>query len=687
MPSRRVLAALLLLLCAPVALLNAAPRLQTCSLGPGSSSCALRLGADSRYTFSFCALPDSRAAGGEVAPELDFTLLVAGGEVVHRWSLLPHQRGARCAAPRLDTTPLRPPATSRQPRAHPRAAVDDAAGCSYGAVEGVSVRAGGAYSLTVRCQGETGCGTALLLHVAHSGPVERAAKRPPPLPAAVLTPCGARGRAGPTLEQCRAWYASRQPLALDFGTPPGGDASAGGDVWQVLTLPRGGTYRVVGGGAAGVGGFFTDRCRGARVAADVTLPPGSRLYALVGQRGGGSVASAHELAGVRLLRPMSGDSGGGGGGTHVLLQDGTPLLVAGGGGGMLDFRYNAEAGWCDAAPLGRGARPGVQSGFAAGSQPVRVPRATPAGEPQCCTGGGLYSASAPVRGPHEGGAALAGGSGGSGYPGPERDCPGHAATCPGRYAAHENYGGFGGGGGGGGGGGSDGGTAGVPQRDCFGDRCSYKAAFGGGGGSYCRTEAPASSCADDGFSDGDGFVSVSFVSPLPLFRSSSWNEGMGATGGEGGKASHALAWLRALLLCLGALALLLCTARRARALRAREAWQDRRSLLQPPPPAASVDQSELLPHVNAIKVRVPPSEAFCAGWSPPPKGTALHDDGGELAVAPGDSPMSSMFASGVQGGAQGRFVAEQGRMTFGGAPRRRGSGTEAVLAMLADIAK
>ena len=474
---RHPLLLLLLLLLGLAARTVGAPRLQQCQLFGGGSeaaaSCALRLDAG-LYHFSFCLLPAPRADGLEaVPPELDFSLHASPrGDLVHAYSLYPHQR----AGP-------------------------DAPGCSYGSVEEVALRAGGAYTLSARCQPAGACGP-LQLHATH---ISAAPRRPPRRPATVvLTACGAAGRSGPSAAACAASYAARpQPQPpLAYAPPPG----AAGEGWQTLTLAAG-TYRVVAGGASGIGGFFSDRCRGAVASARVALPAGARLHVLVGQKGGASLPSLHSLRGASLLRPMAGDSGGGGGATHVLLDDGSPLLVAGGGGGMLGFRYNAAHEWCDAGPVGRGPRPGVQTGFSLDSQPVRVPRLAPGGEPQCCSGGGLYARG--EVGDSEGSSALAGGLGGPGYAGPWRECPAREPLCAGHFEAAANWGGFGGGGGGGGGGGAAGGPGGAPARECFADRCSFKAAFGGGGSSYCRAEAPAAACADEGYNAAaDGYVTV-----------------------------------------------------------------------------------------------------------------------------------------------------------------------------------
>ncbi|MFP4459520.1 MAG: hypothetical protein ACLFSQ_08035 [Candidatus Zixiibacteriota bacterium] len=120
-----------------------------------------------------------------------------------------------------------------------------------------------------------------------------------------FTNCGASGRTGPTLTQCRSSYStSWDDTYLSMG-------SQGIQLW---TVPRTGTYRIEAWGAEGGG---TRGGLGARMRGDFDLTEGDVLKILVGQSGGGS--------GYNYT--------GGGGGSFVTTSSDGPLIIAGGGAG------------------------------------------------------------------------------------------------------------------------------------------------------------------------------------------------------------------------------------------------------------------------------------------------------------------------------------------------------------------
>ncbi len=124
-----------------------------------------------------------------------------------------------------------------------------------------------------------------------------------------FTTCGASGRNGPTLTQCRNEYTG----AIWSKNPGYLNVSGGIESW---TAPSTGLYQITAAGAPGVGDNKV-RGSGAIVRATVTLSKGSVYRILIGQAGSNG----------------SGGSGGGGGGTFLVDASNNPILVAGGGGG------------------------------------------------------------------------------------------------------------------------------------------------------------------------------------------------------------------------------------------------------------------------------------------------------------------------------------------------------------------
>ena len=320
---------------------------------------------------------------------------------------------------------------------------------------------------------------------------------PPPLPPLPPTPpgtlyplvpitlgtCGATGPNPPSLEDCQRAY-SQQPWAghVRLGAPTAPAArgwAAPAPVWQAIELPWGGVYTIEVAGAAGGGGFWTDRCLGARMRVSYELPSNATLYVIVGQLGDKHSSMADG-------RPMHT---GGGGGSAVLLADGRPLAVAGGGGGVWYGALPDVGGLCDASI----------NTFGHGGD--CDPTFTPPPVPENCAGG--------VGG--GGGVGFMSGASltvdGVGWTGQQLVSAAQAAFHGGVGGCNADIcGGFGagaggacsGGGGFSGGGGKSNGSASYPS-------------FGGGGGSFCITGAPAS-CAT-GWNTGLGYVTI--TPPLP----------------------------------------------------------------------------------------------------------------------------------------------------------------------------
>ena len=130
-----------------------------------------------------------------------------------------------------------------------------------------------------------------------------------------FTNCGATGRAGPTLENCKSSYDVSWEDDTDYFNVP---SDAGIQYW---TVPITGTYTI---DAYGATGGCSNAGDGARIKGDFSLTEGDVLRILVGQKG--------------LQSSTSGKYGnGGGGGTFVIKSpynsNASILVIAGGGGG------------------------------------------------------------------------------------------------------------------------------------------------------------------------------------------------------------------------------------------------------------------------------------------------------------------------------------------------------------------
>lgn len=128
-----------------------------------------------------------------------------------------------------------------------------------------------------------------------------------------FTSCGASGRYGPTLNQCKAAYEKTSwARNTNFFNMYGGIES-----W---TAPATGVYEITAAGAVGTGEGQT-KGLGAIIRANVTLTKGQTYKILIGQAGSNSPGAT------------AGGSGGGGGGTFFTTATNSPIIIAGGGGG------------------------------------------------------------------------------------------------------------------------------------------------------------------------------------------------------------------------------------------------------------------------------------------------------------------------------------------------------------------
>jgi len=262
-----------------------------------------------------------------------------------------------------------------------------------------------------------------------------------------FTNCGATGRSGPTLANCKSSYSTTWENDTDlFNVQTQGI--------QEWTVPSTGTYRIEAYGAQGGNGSGSSTGGlGARMRGDFSLTKGEVIKIMVGQQGG-----------------EDGNSVGGGGGTFVIKSPynntASILVIAGGGGG--------EAQNSIGTPAGQTTNNGAVGGNSGGSAGTS---GNAGGSVKFATGGAGFSGNSSLIGYNSGSQwsviAYSFVNGGVGARG---------STS---YGEDNSLGGFGGGGascscstgGGGGGGGYSGGGGGGPQT--FG---SYS--FGGGGGSY-----------------------------------------------------------------------------------------------------------------------------------------------------------------------------------------------------------
>ena len=129
-----------------------------------------------------------------------------------------------------------------------------------------------------------------------------------------FTNCGATGRSGPTLANCKSSYSTTWENDTDlFNVQTQGI--------QEWTVPSTGTYRIEAYGAQGGNGSGSSTGGlGARMRGDFSLTNGEVIKIMVGQQGG-----------------EDGNSVGGGGGTFVIKSPynntASILVIAGGGGG------------------------------------------------------------------------------------------------------------------------------------------------------------------------------------------------------------------------------------------------------------------------------------------------------------------------------------------------------------------
>ena len=142
-----------------------------------------------------------------------------------------------------------------------------------------------------------------------------------------FTNCGATGREGPTLANCKSSYDVSWEDDTDYFNVP---SDAGIQYW---TVPQTATYTIEVWGAQGGNTSSATGGLGARMKGDFTISSGTVLKILVGQQGGGNYYD-----------------GGGGGGTFVVQKTGsnatdiTALIIAGAGGGSNTWRSNGDNG-------------------------------------------------------------------------------------------------------------------------------------------------------------------------------------------------------------------------------------------------------------------------------------------------------------------------------------------------------
>ena len=269
-----------------------------------------------------------------------------------------------------------------------------------------------------------------------------------------FTNCGATGRAGPTLENCKSSYDVSWEDDTDYFNVPN---DAGIQYW---TVPTTGTYTIEAWGAQGGDAHSDSPGFGARIRGDFTLTEGEIIHIVMGQQG------------LNQTSASSGSnyhSGGGGGGTFVIKtpynNTASILVIAGGGGG---------SGYSSVGESHKQGRTETTGGIANSS----TTRAT--------NGAGGY-----ISGRDHVDAAGGGGFSGNGQDGTNGSTGGQSFTNGAvggtggawQSGGNQGEGGFGGGGGqsndnvgrAGGGGGYSGGSGG--------DHYGYGNA-GGGGGSY-----------------------------------------------------------------------------------------------------------------------------------------------------------------------------------------------------------
>jgi hypothetical protein len=143
-----------------------------------------------------------------------------------------------------------------------------------------------------------------------------------------FTNCGATGKEGPTLANCKSSYDVSWEDDTDYFNVPN---DAGIQYW---TVPSSGTYTIEVWGTDGGNGddgetYESLGGNGRKLKANFSLVQDSVLKILVGQRGG-NVTHSHQNA------------GGGGGATFVTYSNNTPIIVASGGNGGSWGRWKVD---------------------------------------------------------------------------------------------------------------------------------------------------------------------------------------------------------------------------------------------------------------------------------------------------------------------------------------------------------
>jgi hypothetical protein len=282
-----------------------------------------------------------------------------------------------------------------------------------------------------------------------------------------FTNCGATGRYGPTLANCKSSYNTSWENDTDlFNVQTQGI--------QEWTVPQTGSYTIEVWGAEGGSstGYSKTAGKGARMKGTFSLVTGSVLKILVGQQG-----------------PDVNCTPGGGGGTFVTTENNTALIVAGGGGGA-STDYNG----IDAVTSTSGAANTANS--ASGGTNGNGGGSCTTGSHSGGGGGGLLGdGSDATTNQGRGYSFLNGGTGGN------------AVRSGGQY------GGFGGGGGasnctvgGGGGGGYSGGAGGEHYNEC--GPTDNERSAGGGGGSYNNGSSQSNSA---GIRENHGQVIITLI--------------------------------------------------------------------------------------------------------------------------------------------------------------------------------
>jgi hypothetical protein len=278
-----------------------------------------------------------------------------------------------------------------------------------------------------------------------------------------FTNASASGMNGPTQAQVNTAYTA---------TTLAGGVTINTQGVQEWIVPATGIYRIAANGAEG-GRSVTGPALGGRgviVRGEVYLTAGTKLYIVVGQKGGSS--------NVEFSSSFNGNEGAGGGGSFVAfgttLATSTPLMVAGGGAGGTRACCGPGAGQ-DAATTTAGVNGNV--GGAGGINGNGGANGSAAGPNYSSGGGGFFTGGQAGQGGFGGAAFVAGGIGGIGG----------NSNLGYNNSTDRIDGGFGSGGSGRGssfcGGGGGGGYSGGGSGESTGPR------QGGGGGSFIAASA------------------------------------------------------------------------------------------------------------------------------------------------------------------------------------------------------